>query len=63
MKEKVLTAIALITVLGIGLFILTGCGDDNKKDDDNSRILTVNSVEEIEIDENEEKIENEENEE
>ena len=39
MKKKVLIIVALIAVLGIGLFVLTGCG--NKEDS-----KTTNNIEE-----------------
>ena len=56
--KKVSIIVGLITVLVIGLLILTGCGDDNKKDDkkgdNNSKNFAVNTVEEVEIEENEE---------
>lgn len=53
MKKKVLSIIALIAVLGIGLFVLTGCGkennEENKRSDENQseNVLDVSSEKEI----------------
>lgn len=44
MKKKVLIIIAIIAVLGIGLFVLTGCGDNETESQIESNISSNKSI-------------------